>query len=39
MAAVRGYQPGETIDLTYLRDGEEKTTKVTLESDGGKLGS
>ena len=39
VAAVRSYQPGRTIELTYLRGGEEKTTKVTLESDGGKLGS
>ncbi len=39
VAAVRSYQPGRSIELTYLRGGEEKTTKVTLESDGGKLGS
>ena len=37
VAAVRSYQPGRTITLTYLRSGDEKTTKVTLESDGGKL--
>lgn len=24
------YQPGETIEVTYLRDGEERTTKLTL---------
>jgi putative serine protease PepD len=39
VAAIRSYQPGRTITLTYLRGGDEKTTKVTLESDGGKLGS
>ena len=39
VAAIRGYQPGETITLTYQRGGEERTAKVKLESDGGKLGS
>ncbi len=39
VASIRGYQPGQTITLTYLRNGDEKTTKVKLESDGGKLGS
>ena len=39
VASIRGYQPGETITVTYTRDGDEKTTKVKLESDGGKLGS
>lgn len=24
------YQPGDTVDVTYLRDGKEATTKVTL---------
>jgi putative serine protease PepD len=37
VAAIRGYEPGETIELTYLRDGEKNTVKVTLDSDGGKL--
>ena len=39
VASIRGYEPGEVITVTYTRDGDEKTTKVTLESDGGKLGS
>ncbi len=39
VASIRGYQPGETITVTYTRDGDERTTKVKLESDGGKLGS
>ena len=39
VASIRSYQPGRTITLTYLRDGDEKTTEVKLESDGGKLGS
>ncbi len=38
VASIRGYQPGETITVTYTRDGDQKTTKVKLESDGGKLG-
>ena len=37
VASIRGYQPGETIELTYMRDGEKKTAEVTLDSDGGKL--
>ena len=37
VAAIRGYEPGETVELTYLRDGEKNTVKVTLDSDGGKL--
>ena len=37
VAAIRGYEPGETIEVTYLRDGEKNTVKVTLDSDGGKL--
>ena len=39
VASIRGYQPGDTITIKYTRDGDEKTTKVKLESDGGKLGS
>jgi putative serine protease PepD len=39
VASIRGYQPGDTITLTYTRDGDERTTQVKLESDGGKLGS
>jgi putative serine protease PepD len=39
VASIRGYQPGETITVTYTRDGDERTTKVKLESDGGQLGS
>jgi putative serine protease PepD len=39
VASIRGYEPGETITVTYTRDGDERTTKVKLESDGGKLGS
>jgi putative serine protease PepD len=37
VAAIRGYEPGETIEVTYLRDGEKNTVKVTLDSDGGQL--
>ena len=37
VASIRGYEPGETIELTYLRDGQKKTAKVTLDSDGGEL--
>ncbi|MBC7594648.1 MAG: trypsin-like peptidase domain-containing protein [Kineosporiaceae bacterium] len=39
VASIRGYQPGEKVTLTYLRDGKKQTTDVTLSSDGGSLGS
>jgi putative serine protease PepD len=39
VASVRGYQPGETITLTYRRGSQKHDAKVTLDSDGGKLGS
>jgi putative serine protease PepD len=35
VASVRGFQPGETITLTYTRGGEKHDVKVTLGSDGG----
>jgi putative serine protease PepD len=37
IATIRGYQPGQTVTITYLRDGKKRTTKVTLDSDEGKL--
>ena len=37
IATIRGYQPGQTVTITYLRDGKKRTTKVTLDSDGGEL--
>ncbi len=37
VASVRGYQPGETIKVTYQRDGKTNTVDVTLDSDGGNL--
>nr|MCW2727808.1 trypsin [Aeromicrobium sp.] len=35
VAAVRGYNPGEKISLTYLRGGKKTEVDVTLGSDGG----
>ena len=35
VAGIRGYSPGETVTLTFLRDGERQQTEVTLDSDGG----
>lgn len=35
VASIRAYQPGETIEVTYQRDGETKTVDVTLGSDKG----
>ncbi len=35
VASVRGFEPGEKITLTYLRDGKQDQTEVTLGSDGG----
>ena len=39
VAAIRGYQPGEKVTLTILRDGKKQDINVTLDSDGGDLGS
>lgn len=36
IAAIRAYEPGEKVTLTYLRDDKKRTTEVTLGSDGGK---
>ncbi|GAA1744606.1 S1C family serine protease [Aeromicrobium alkaliterrae] len=37
VASVRGHQPGDTVEITYLRDGKTQTADVTLDSDGGQL--
>lgn len=39
VASVRGYQPDEKIVVGYTRDGKKSEIDVTLDSDGGKLGS
>ncbi len=39
VAAIRGYQPGDKVELTYVRDGKTENTTVTLDSDGGDLSS
>ena len=36
VAGVRSQQPGQKVKLTYVRDGQTKTTEATLGSDGGK---
>ncbi len=33
VATVRAYRPGEQVTVTYLRDGDEDTTRLTLGSD------
>ncbi|WP_299051692.1 trypsin-like peptidase domain-containing protein [uncultured Nocardioides sp.] len=33
VATVRGERPDQTVTLTYLRDGDEQTADVTLDSD------
>jgi len=33
IAAVRSHQPGDEVRVTYLRDGDERMTTVTLGSD------
>src|SRR5690606_825139 len=30
MSIIGMYKPGDTIDITYLRDGKERTAKLTL---------
>ena len=39
VASIRGYQPGETVTVTYQRNGRTSETKVTLQSDGGETAS
>ena len=39
VATIRGYRPGDKVELTYTRGGEQRTADVTLDSDGGSLGS
>lgn len=34
IATVRSYRPGDTVKVTYLRGGKERTTKLKLGSDG-----
>jgi putative serine protease PepD len=33
VATVRSYRPGETVKVTYERDGSEHTTDLKLDSD------
>ncbi|MCD4525702.1 S1C family serine protease [Nocardioides sp. cx-173] len=39
VATIRTYRPGDEVTLTYVRDGESETTKVTLDSDAEKSSS
>lgn len=33
IATIRSYRPGDTVTITYLRNGDEKTTELELDSD------
>ncbi|UYM07154.1 S1C family serine protease [Solicola gregarius] len=35
VATIRGYAPGDKVEIAYTRDGEDHTTDVELGSDGG----
>ena len=35
IVAIRSHQPGETVEFTYVRDGDERSTEVTLGSEKG----
>ncbi len=35
IVAIRAHQPGESVDFTVVRDGEERTVTVTLGSETG----
>ncbi len=35
IVSIRAHQPGETLEFTVLRDGEEKTFEVVLDSEVG----
>ena len=33
VATIRSYRPGDEVEVTYLRDGQEQTTTLELDSD------
>ena len=33
IATIRSYRPGDTVTLTWLRDGEEQSAELVLDSD------
>jgi putative serine protease PepD len=35
IVTIRSHQPGETLEFTFLRDGDERTARVTLGSETG----
>ncbi len=35
IVAIRTHQPGETLEFTLTRDGEEQTVQITLGSEIG----
>jgi putative serine protease PepD len=35
IVAIRSHQPGETLEFTYLRDGDEQTAEITLGAETG----
>ncbi len=35
VATIRSYRPGDTVEVTWVRDGKETTATVTLDSDEG----
>jgi putative serine protease PepD len=35
IVAIRSHQPGETVEFTFMRDGDEQTTDITLGSETG----
>ncbi len=35
VATVRGHRPGDSVTITYLRDGKTHTTTASLGSDEG----
>jgi carboxyl-terminal processing protease len=39
IALIRSYRPGDEVTVTYVRDGDEHETDVTLDSDEGDLTS
>ena len=33
VATIRSYRPGDSVTLTWLRDGQEQSAELTLDSD------
>ena len=35
VATIRSYRPGDTVTVTWVRNGDEQSAELTLDSDAG----